>query len=360
MRLTARASRCLVPLLTPLCPLPVPSTSSQAQGARGAGSLLRPCPAAAAVPPRLFGGGVARWAAGQEVSSLLLYVLPNLCPAAGLTWAFCIFMVQEAISKCCCHHKQLPLPRLCVCRGALFVRRGPGCNSPPSRRAAGRRRCVGRNTGARAVPAAGAGDNSGESGWAVRELVLASVQMQQVPWQCSGSGVGMQAVGLLPAATCPAACPEHHCISQSDCPFLPCRSTSCSHLMRWPSGRRTQRGEPNPQGWARVRWCSGCSQAATCCAAAGGMAGHAAASAHACAGIMGCALSARHLPFVPPHSTCSFARNVDVETSPDADTPRPCGVALLVRCVSCSQASGIGCSCHQQMGSRGFMRKWCH
>ena len=27
----------------------------------------------------------------------------------------------------------------------------------------------------------------------------------------------------------------------------------------------------------------------------------------------------------------SFARNVDVETSPDADTPRPCGVALLVR-----------------------------
>ncbi len=28
---------------------------------------------------------------------------------------------------------------------------------------------------------------------------------------------------------------------------------------------------------------------------------------------------------------CSFARNVDVETSPDADTPRPCGVALLVR-----------------------------
>lgn len=30
-------------------------------------------------------------------------------------------------------------------------------------------------------------------------------------------------------------------------------------------------------------------------------------------------------------SPCSFARNVDVETSPDADTPRPCGVALLVR-----------------------------
>lgn len=29
-------------------------------------------------------------------------------------------------------------------------------------------------------------------------------------------------------------------------------------------------------------------------------------------------------------SACSFARNVDVETSPDADTPRPCGVALLV------------------------------
>ena len=26
---------------------------------------------------------------------------------------------------------------------------------------------------------------------------------------------------------------------------------------------------------------------------------------------------------------CRFARQVDVETSPEADTPRPCGVALL-------------------------------
>ena len=35
-------------------------------------------------------------------------------------------------------------------------------------------------------------------------------------------------------------------------------------------------------------------------------------------------------PSCPSCPPCSFARNVDVETSPDADTPRPCGVALLV------------------------------
>lgn len=35
----------------------------------------------------------------------------------------------------------------------------------------------------------------------------------------------------------------------------------------------------------------------------------------------------QHFPSFPPVS--SFARQVDVETSPDADTPRPCGVALL-------------------------------
>ena len=34
-----------------------------------------------------------------------------------------------------------------------------------------------------------------------------------------------------------------------------------------------------------------------------------------------------HTP--PPPPPCSFARQSDAETSPDADSPRPCGVALL-------------------------------
>jgi hypothetical protein len=34
-------------------------------------------------------------------------------------------------------------------------------------------------------------------------------------------------------------------------------------------------------------------------------------------------------PHPPPTPHPRFARQVDVETSPDADTPRPCGVALL-------------------------------
>lgn len=32
---------------------------------------------------------------------------------------------------------------------------------------------------------------------------------------------------------------------------------------------------------------------------------------------------------LPPPLVLRFARQVDVETSPEADTPRPCGVALL-------------------------------
>ena len=77
--------------------------------------------------------------------------------------------------------------------------------------------------------------------------------------------VGMQPVGLLPAATCPAAYPEHHCISRRFHLPLPRRNTSCCHLMRWLSGRRTQRGEPNPQGWQGIGqaicWGSGRSNA---------------------------------------------------------------------------------------------------
>lgn len=36
-------------------------------------------------------------------------------------------------------------------------------------------------------------------------------------------------------------------------------------------------------------------------------------------------------PYAPPSPTAAgYMRSMDVETSPDADTPRPCGVALLV------------------------------
>lgn len=168
---------------SPLCTHPLPP-AAQHQGARGAGALLRPRPAAAAVPARLCGGNLPRWVAGR--GGLCELQLPSCCmlptrlrgrmPASGLV----LHPLQA----------QPPSSTRPLRRSALLVRRGPGGHRAAPGRAAGRRRRPGRHPGARAVPAAGAGHCAG--GW--RGVGLG--------WW--GGGSGNLAVPAAPAA--PTAC----------------------------------------------------------------------------------------------------------------------------------------------------------